>query len=84
MLEDWPEMDSRIAPTCPQCKRERPAQYGRTCHCNYCGYEWNPHEERARDVPRCVMANGDVLEWSDRIELWVDVETGATYEPGKE
>lgn len=30
------------------------------------------------------MANGDVLEWNDQIELWVDVETGTTYEPRKE
>jgi predicted phage terminase large subunit-like protein len=84
MLEDWPEMESKIAPICPQCKSEGRVQYNHTCHCNQCGYEWNPHEERAGEVPRHVMANGDVLEWNDRIELWVDIETGATYEPGEE
>jgi predicted phage terminase large subunit-like protein len=84
MLEDWPEMDSGIVQTCPRCKGEGPAQHRHTRHCNHCGYGWNPHKERGRDVPRCVMANGDVLEWNNRIELWVDIETGATYEPGKE
>ena len=84
MLQDWPEMDSGIVQTCPRCKGEGPAQYRHTCHCNHCGYEWNTKKERDRDAPRCVMANGDVLEWNNRIELWVDIETGATYEPGKE
>jgi predicted phage terminase large subunit-like protein len=82
MLENWPEMDSGIVSGCPQCKNPGPAQYGRTCHCNQCGYKWNPHEEQIRSVPKHVMENGNVVEWNDRIELWVDLETGATYEAG--
>jgi hypothetical protein len=48
-----------------------------------CGHDWNPSEERRREIPRCVLPNGDILEWNERLELRVDPKTGITYPPGE-
>jgi len=85
MLDDLdPDADSGGPPTCPQCQSKGPAQYGRTCHCNQCGCEWNRIDPFAEEVVRCQTANGDILELDEQLGLWVDPRTGATYEPDKE
>ena len=47
------------------------------------GNDWNTSEERRREIPRCVLPNGDILEWNERLELRVDPKTGITYPPGE-
>jgi hypothetical protein len=84
MVDNWEGADSGEPLTCPKCQNPGPAQYGRNCHCNQCGHKWNPSEERKKAIPKCLTEDGDILEWDDRLELWVNTRTGVTYPPGGE
>ena len=84
MLEDVAEELAADGPiVCPQCQKPRPAQYRYTCHCYQCGHQWElPDPFSNKDVETCTLADGRVLEWDERLELWVDPKTFETFEPG--
>jgi hypothetical protein len=72
-------------PACPKCGGRGGPQYGRSCHCNQCGNQWelpNVLDQLVAEPIRYTMPSGDVLEWDEDLQLWVDTVTSTTYPPG--
>jgi predicted phage terminase large subunit-like protein len=85
MLQEVDSEAETLGPlACPQCGQTGPAQYGRRCHCNRCEHEWERADPLSgKSSAQCQTEDGRILEWDEYRELWFDLETGETFEPGE-
>jgi hypothetical protein len=82
-IYDWmiKEFDEDRQPVkCPECNNSSPTQYGRSCHCQRCGRQWelpNPFNPERRRFPCASFRMA-------RFSIGTDfVASGSTVEPAK-
>jgi predicted phage terminase large subunit-like protein len=85
MLADANAEEAENGPlVCPQCNEACFAQYGFDCHCRQCGHMWKrPNRFSNEGVPTCTLEDGRVVEWDERLGLWIDPESLETFPLGE-